>query len=135
MGLSAGEGTYRKCDFTTSASSMSALTVQYPVKTMASLLDIANKLAAILPDVKRGALRFWGDWLGRPFDNGHLLVECEASDDCLRLRFNEGRGSGSVESHGRTNQRNNLPHWECHRAAIDLVLLWPSEDAGKPVLP
>jgi hypothetical protein len=57
---------------------------------MASLQDLANQLAAILPDVKRGALRFWGDWFGRPFDNGHLLVGCQASDDCLRLRFYEG---------------------------------------------
>jgi hypothetical protein len=47
---------------------------------MPSLQNFANELAAILPDVKRVALRFWGDWFGRPFDKGNLLVECQASD-------------------------------------------------------
>ena len=66
------------------------LPLQYSVKTMVSPQDIANELLAILPNVRSGALRFWGDWFGRPFDNGHLLVECHASEDCLRLHFNEG---------------------------------------------
>jgi hypothetical protein len=57
---------------------------------MASLQDIANEVSAVLPNAKRGALRFWGDWFGRPFDNGHRLTECQASVDCLRLRFDEG---------------------------------------------
>lgn len=57
---------------------------------MTSPQDLANGLSAILPNVKCGALRFWGAWFGRPYDNGHRLVECHGSEDCLRLEFNEG---------------------------------------------
>jgi hypothetical protein len=56
---------------------------------MAPPQEIAKDISAILPHVKRGALRFWGEWFGRPFDNYHWLVACDATDDCLRLRFNE----------------------------------------------
>jgi hypothetical protein len=52
--------------------------------------DIAKDITAILPHAKRGTLRFWGEWFGRPFDNYHWLVGCHATADCLRLQFNEG---------------------------------------------
>jgi len=50
--------------------------------------EIANHITAILPNVKRGTLRFWGQWFGKPYDNYHWLVACDATEDC-RLRFNE----------------------------------------------
>ena len=62
----------------------------YSVETMIVLpQEIAKDITEILPHVKRGTLRFWGKWFGRPFDNHHWLVACDATDDCLRLRFNE----------------------------------------------
>jgi hypothetical protein len=43
-----------------------------------------------LPDIEPGTLRFWGEWFGRPYDNQHQLIACEAQPDLLRLRFDEG---------------------------------------------
>jgi hypothetical protein len=43
-----------------------------------------------LPDIEPGTLRFWGEWFGRPYDNQHRLITCEAQDGLLRLHFNEG---------------------------------------------
>lgn len=43
-----------------------------------------------LPKVKQGSLRFWGKWFGRPYDNIHVLVRCEASENVLRLDFELG---------------------------------------------
>lgn len=40
--------------------------------------------------VKSGALCFWGEWFGRPYDNYHQVVGCEAEQDLLRLHFDEG---------------------------------------------
>jgi len=57
---------------------------------MALPQEIATDIAAILPRVKCGTLRFWGEWFGRPFDNYHWLVGCHAIDECLSLQFNEG---------------------------------------------
>ena len=63
--------------------------MNYPMQTMVQPDEIAKDIAKILPNVKRGTLRFWGKWFGRPFDNYHWLIGCEASGDCLRLRFND----------------------------------------------
>jgi hypothetical protein len=63
--------------------------MHYSVETMVLPQEIAKDITEILPHVKRGILRFWGKWFGRPFDNYHWLVACDANDDCLRLRFNE----------------------------------------------
>jgi hypothetical protein len=53
---------------------------------------IAEQIRGMLPGVKHGTLRFWGVWFGRPRDNVHGLLECEAQDDTLRMRFNEDEG-------------------------------------------
>jgi hypothetical protein len=50
---------------------------------------IAEQIQKMLPGVKAGTLRFWGVWFGRPHDNLHRLLECAATDDVLRMRFNE----------------------------------------------
>jgi len=51
---------------------------------------IADRICRGLPNIKSGTLRFWGSWFGRPHDNWHQVVACEASDLVLRVRFNEG---------------------------------------------
>jgi hypothetical protein len=61
----------------------------YSVKTMVSPQELSRQISAILPNVRCGSLRFWGDWFGRPYENGHRLIACDATDDCLRLHFNE----------------------------------------------
>jgi len=42
--------------------------------------------------LKKGSLRFWGDWFGRPMDNYHIIVYVQfvESDNTLILKFNEG---------------------------------------------
>jgi hypothetical protein len=50
---------------------------------------IAEQIKKMLPGVKAGTLRFWGVWFGRPHDNVHTLLECDAIDAVLRMRFNE----------------------------------------------
>lgn len=50
---------------------------------------IAETIRGALPEVKVGSLRFWGRWFGRPHDNRHTIVGCEAEDDLLVLRFDD----------------------------------------------
>ena len=51
--------------------------------------EIADRIRNALPNVKRGSLRIWGEWFGRPYDNFHTLVRCE-EQDYLRLTFHQG---------------------------------------------
>jgi hypothetical protein len=37
-----------------------------------------------------GSLCFWGEWFGKPRDNVHKMIECDAVGEVLRLRFDEG---------------------------------------------
>jgi hypothetical protein len=34
-------------------------------------------------------MRLWGQSLGRPGEDGHVLIGCDAVNDCLRLRFKD----------------------------------------------
>jgi hypothetical protein len=43
-----------------------------------------------LPNIEPGTLRFWGEWFGRPYDNLHRLVDCDAQGDLLHVHFKEG---------------------------------------------
>jgi hypothetical protein len=50
---------------------------------------IAEQIKKMLPGVKHGTLRFWGVWFGRPHDDIHKLMDCDAKDDVLTMRFNQ----------------------------------------------
>jgi len=50
---------------------------------------LADRINRALPRVKKGGLRFRGEWFGRPSDNCHFLERCDAENDLLRLYFNE----------------------------------------------
>jgi hypothetical protein len=52
--------------------------------------QIADQIRTSLPHVKSGALRFWGQWFGRPHDSLHRLVGCSSDQNVLKLYFNEG---------------------------------------------
>ena len=52
--------------------------------------QIAGRLERMLPHVRSGTLRFWGQWFGRPHDNRHRIVAGEARGDVLRVRFDAG---------------------------------------------
>ena len=34
-------------------------------------------------------MRLWGESLGRPGEDGHTLIACDVTDNCLRLRFTD----------------------------------------------
>jgi hypothetical protein len=57
---------------------------------MTEAARLAALISGALPRVKRGSLRIWGSWFGRPFDNCHQIVACQAESDLLIVRFNEG---------------------------------------------
>ena len=48
---------------------------------------IASAVAAGLPHVKAGSLRFWGCWFGRPYDNVHRIRSASADGDVLLVSF------------------------------------------------
>ena len=52
--------------------------------------QIAKRVNSLLPNVKAGTLRIWGEWFGRPYDNYHRIVGCEADDGSVQVSFNEG---------------------------------------------
>ena len=52
--------------------------------------EIADRIHKAIPHVKKGSLRFWGEWFGRPHDNIHTLVRGEVENGCLRLLFDQG---------------------------------------------
>jgi hypothetical protein len=64
--------------------------MNYYLGNMFTPTQLAAKISSTLPNVKSGSLRFWGHWFGRPYDNCHKVVSCDATDDCLRFRFDEG---------------------------------------------
>jgi len=39
---------------------------------------------------KKGSLRFWGDWFGRPLDNTHKPFRCLEEKDMLTVTFEDG---------------------------------------------
>ncbi len=51
---------------------------------------IADLIHADLPTLKRGTLRFWGQWFGRPMDNIHTITAASAEGDLLEIRFDNG---------------------------------------------
>lgn len=56
---------------------------------MSETLKIADHIRLSLPTIKRGTLRFWGNWFGRPYDNLHSITSCEASEEVLKLHFDQ----------------------------------------------
>lgn len=51
--------------------------------------QIASRILNALPNIKCGTLRFWGSWFGRPYDNRHQIVDCEAEGEILLVRFDQ----------------------------------------------
>lgn len=51
---------------------------------------IAEEINRMVPEVKSGSLRFFGEWFGRPYDNAHQVVSAQAEHDILTIKFDEG---------------------------------------------
>lgn len=54
---------------------------------MADLEQLAESIRTTFPGEKLGSMRLWGESLGRPGEDGVLLIGCEIVNDCLRLKF------------------------------------------------
>lgn len=48
----------------------------------------SDRIDLALPSAKRGTLRIWGEWFGRPYDNFHRAIRRQAFDEGLRFSFN-----------------------------------------------
>jgi len=51
--------------------------------------DVATFIRGHTPRIN-GSLCVFGDWFGRPMDNCHRLLYCEAKEGYVRLSFDEG---------------------------------------------
>jgi hypothetical protein len=56
---------------------------------VADVEQLAIDIRAALPNVNSGPMRLWGHPLGRPGEDGHILIGCDATGNCLRLRFTD----------------------------------------------
>jgi hypothetical protein len=59
------------------------------VTTMNEAAKIAERIEHLLPHIKAGTLRFFGEWFGRPYDNMHVIKSAEVKDDCLIVTFDQ----------------------------------------------
>jgi len=52
--------------------------------------QLASQITALLPRIKSGTLRFFGEWFGREWDNHHEVTCATADGDDLIVNFDEG---------------------------------------------
>ena len=59
---------------------------------MANASDMANDIARLLPNLKKGSLVVFGDIFGGPIDNIHRVIAAEGSEapEKLVVKFDEG---------------------------------------------
>jgi hypothetical protein len=96
---------------------------------MSEATEIAERIASALPDLKRGTLRMFGDWFGRPWDNLHTIVAAEAEENCLILHFDEGETLRVWEPGGDEADASLFRIWRASR------VLWQWYAYGRPHLP
>lgn len=48
---------------------------------------ICDEIKKALPRISPGTIRFWGVWIGRPYDGAHRIVACDHDHRVLRLHF------------------------------------------------
>ena len=120
--------------------------------------EIAKRIDCALPNVKKGSLRFWGDWFGGPYDNCHTLTRCCIDGERLSLFFNQGetlsiwsprglsvngskfriRGARSVRwewFYGRAQDPRNLYFTEFKRSGLRIRLRPTSTSTSRSLSP
>jgi hypothetical protein len=95
---------------------------------MSEVEKIAAQISGALPDVKRGTLRFWGTWFGRPHDNMHRLVKVASKKDTLKLYFDEGEVLIVLSPNGLTLEKLTFRIDRAER------IRWEWFDYGRPKL-
>ncbi|MCG8408088.1 MAG: hypothetical protein MI923_23055 [Phycisphaerales bacterium] len=90
---------------------------------------ICDELRLLLPHVKSGCLRFWGEWFGRPMDNQHKIVQCDVHGDTLRIFFDQGETLTVHHPQGYT--ASALDFWIVDADRV----LWEWYNYGEPQIP
>jgi hypothetical protein len=57
---------------------------------MSDVTGLCEMIAGALPAAKKGSLRIWGEWFGKPHDNWHMITRCHAEGDLLVIDFDGG---------------------------------------------
>jgi hypothetical protein len=68
--------------------------------------EIINSIAESLPNIKKGTLRFWGDWFGRPYDNVHMITGAERISNGIKILFDNDEML-SIVNPGRASINEN----------------------------
>jgi hypothetical protein len=61
---------------------------------------ISKQINALIPNIKGGTLRFFGEWFGRPYDNYHRIIGSEFQDEILIIHFDKGESLKIREPEG-----------------------------------
>ncbi|MGG4032396.1 hypothetical protein ABEV74_01620 [Paenibacillus cisolokensis] len=48
---------------------------------------IAQQINQLIPNIKSGTLRFYGEWFGRPMDNNHRIIRADYQEQLLLIYF------------------------------------------------
>src|SRR2546421_7167666 len=96
---------------------------------MTEAAQIAAQVKHVLPHLKSGTLRFFGDWFGRPMDNWHTITDVSAQDDCLMVRFGGGEALRVWSPQGFTGDEQTF---RIRRASR---VLWEWYYYGRPHVP
>jgi hypothetical protein len=51
--------------------------------------EITQKINNLIPKIKYGTLRFYGEWFGRPMDNFHQITKAESKENLLIVHFSK----------------------------------------------
>ena len=50
---------------------------------------IAEKINQLIPNIKSGTLRFYGEWFGKPMDNYHEIITADNQNNVLKIHFDD----------------------------------------------
>jgi hypothetical protein len=76
---------------------------------------IAEQIRQAFSSLKPGFPRFWGVWLGRPYDTSHAVHHYDASQEILNLYFNQGEKLSIWSPHGAKITSNLFQITEAER--------------------
>lgn len=93
---------------------------------MNEAVKIAEHIQQLLPYVKQGTLRFFGEWFGRAYDNVHEIESAEAKENCLIIEF---RGQESLGIWDPCGFRINKTEFQINSASR---VLWMWYSYGHP---
>ena len=52
--------------------------------------EMSTRIQSLLPTLKAGTVRMWGEWIGKPYVSIFRIIECSGDDQKLTLGFEGG---------------------------------------------